>query len=138
MIDVDELQDRRSKCRIDLHCPFEVLARLIAAAQFCQDLRVGVVECALIGRALQQCRQCLFGIGRAAGRQKNLRDRHAGPDVIGIEPERSLQVGERFVDLCAVVRRSIEEQASQDALRIVEIGMGGSDFAKCSFGGVGT
>src|SRR4029077_1819593 len=48
LINIDELQNGRAECRIDLYGALEILLRLIPATELCQNLGVVVVECPLI------------------------------------------------------------------------------------------
>jgi hypothetical protein len=67
-----------TECRIEIEGPLEVFARLVAAAEFRQDLSIVVIDGPLIGSALEQRGEHVLGLGRASGGDEQLRDRDAG------------------------------------------------------------
>ena len=121
MINVDELQDRRTECRIELHRFLEILPRLIAASELRQHLRVAVVESALIGIALEHLRDDALRFRRASGLHQHIRDREPAREIVGIQLPRGAQMFERLIDFGAVVAGALEQHASEDSLRVVQI-----------------
>jgi len=59
------------KVRVDFDGTLEVFARLVAAPELGQHLRVGEVDQTMIGRALEHGGQHFFRLGVAAGAEKN-------------------------------------------------------------------
>ncbi len=136
LINLDELLDGQAEGRIDFDGPLQILERFGTAAELCQHLRIAVVETTLIGSALEHRREHLLRLGGTSAREINLRDGHAGGEVVGIDAEGVLEMNERFVDLGPIVPGAIEEHTAEDALGVIEVRLESDHFAQLGFGGV--